>query len=269
MDKKQEMILGLLARCDAVFWPTRTWQIRRGGFFEARRDYLVKGLSWASGQTDAASRMAASRELDELVADGTILACRPRGGRVAGVRLAPEADDEARRLIGLNVYEAALPFLDELHRRMADDDARADWVKPWVREVTLTGIDYSDKANRGAYVMLTCDMYPLLWRDLVWSNSDGFGRVWYRTTPTGEALALQRISDGTASVDFPPELPTPGDEDLYDWYVDRRQAEIRALAAMPEPEPNNVGTIPLSCSWSKATKPLMESTDDRLLRPGR
>jgi len=252
MNDRNEILLSILAKADAVFWPIRNHDTPgRTLFYERRRVFLSAGVPWASGAASEAGRKAAQRELDALRGEGLVKAYNPRGARTLGVRLTGSADDDLRRMIGLATYADALGFLDELYRRRHDPDGfdgigtGAGGKPPWSSEEALTGIRWGDNDNRGYYVLLTYDLYPLLWRGLVKSNSSVRGHVWYGLTAKGYELARRRDEAAQATGEHPPVPPEPGDEDAFDFYHDRRMEEIDAIECGTPKDSRDLGDIPL------------------------
>jgi hypothetical protein len=252
MDSRDETLLAILAKTDAVFWPIRNHDTPgRRAFYERRRAFLSAGLPWASGAASEAGRKAAQRELDALRAEGLVKTYNPRGARTLGVRLTGTADDCLRRKLGLATYADALGFLDELYRRREDPDG-FDGIGtgtggglPWSSEQALTGIRWGDNDKRVYYVLLTEDLLPLLWRGLVESNSSVQGHVWYGLTAEGYELAAGRDETGEACLDYPPPLPEPGDDEAFAFYHDRRREEIDAIESATPKDTRDLGDIPL------------------------
>jgi hypothetical protein len=258
MDKDSRILLTILAKTDAFFWPIRNHQVPgRVLFYERRRDFLSSGIPWRSGATSERARKGSQRELEALAAGGLVTLYNPRGGRVCGVRLTPVTDDTLRRQIGLADYAAALPGLDELYRRR-DDPEGFDGLGcglpagrrgreaglPWTSEESLTGIRWGDNEKRQAYCLLTEKFFPLLWRGLVKSNASVQGHVWYGLTTAGYELAQQRAASGQATAKFPPPVPD-GDPDAYEFYHAARIREVRAIEAGRPENASELGDIPL------------------------
>jgi hypothetical protein len=245
MKANDEILLTILAKTDAAFWPIRNHDCPgRVLFYERRWGFLTAGLPWASGAASDAGRKAAQRDLEKLAAPGKVLTYKPRGVRTLGVRLSEKADDAMRRMIGLATYADALPLLDELHRRLTDGDGCDEGGRPWTSEQSLTGVKWGDNERRGYYVLLTEDAYPLLWRGLVESNASMQGHVWYGLTAAGLALAQERDRAGAAQ-EWPPSEPADGEEGASDFYLATRRAEIAAIEAGSPEDKNEIGGIPM------------------------
>ena len=252
MDCRDEILLTIMAKTDAIFWPIRRNHLPgRVLFYERRRAFLVSGCPWASGVVSEAGRKAAQRELDALRDEGLIRTHNPRGSRTLGVRLTDSADDAMRRKIGLATFADALPYLDELYRRRNDPDG-FDGIgtgtggnPPWASEQALTSVRWGDNERRGAYVRLTRDLYPLLWRGLVVSNSSMLGHVWYGLTATGRKLARQRDESGQARGEYPPPPPAAGDKDALGFYFARQNEEIDKIETGKPKNSRELGDLPL------------------------
>ena len=246
-----QTLLTILAKSDACFWPIRKHDVPgRVLFCERRRAFLTAGVPWASGGRSEADRKTVQRALEGLAAAGLVKVYNPRGARTLGVRLTEAADDLVRRRIGLATFADSLPFLDELYRRRDDDEgfdglgAGCPNGVPWTSEQALTGVAWGDNENRGHYVLLTHDMYPLLWRGFVRSGSSIQGHTWYAPTAAGYELARQRAEAGQASA-YPPPLPAVGDEADFDFYRLVRRAEVKAIECGEPKDRNDLGDIPL------------------------
>jgi hypothetical protein len=246
MDRRDELLLTILAKTDAVFWPIRKHDVPgRVLFYERRWAFPTAGVPWASGAVSEAGRKAAQRELEGLQSARLVKTYNPRGGRTLGVRLTEGADDAMRRMIGLATYADSLPFLDELYRRLADGDGCNFLGRPWTSEESLTGVRWGDNDNRGYYVLLTQDLYPLLWRGLAESNASSQGHVWYGLTAAGYELARERDEDEQASREYPPPPPEEGDEEAFDFYHDARIEDVKTLEAGSPKDPREIGQIPM------------------------
>ncbi len=246
MEKRDEQLLTILAKTDAVFWPIRKHDVPgRVLFYERRWAFPTAGVTWASGAVSEAGRKAAQRDLEALLSAKLVKTYNPRGGRTLGVRLTEAADDTMRRMIGLATYADSLPFLDELYCRLDDGDGCNFLGRPWTSEESLTGVRWGDNDNRGYYVLLTEDLYPLLWRGLVESNASIQGHVWYGLTAAGYELARERAEDGQASRDYPPPPPAEGDEEAFDFYHDARMQDVKALEAGEPRDSRELGAIPM------------------------
>jgi hypothetical protein len=246
MTNGNETMLTILAKTDAAFWPVRKNDVPgRVLFHERRWAFLTAGLPWASGKMSEAGRKAAQRDLEALADAGKVLVYKPKSARTLGVRLSESADDAMRQMIGLATYADALPFLDELHRRLDDGDGCNFLGRPWTSEESLTGIRWGDNEKRGHYVLLTQDLYPMLWRGLVESNASIQGHVWYGLTAAGLELARQRAEGGQASGEYPPPLPAEGDEEAFDSYHDARMQEVSALEHGEPEDTREIGPIPM------------------------
>lgn len=248
--KDEKILMTILAKTDAVFWPIRNHNISgRVLFYERRREFMECGLPWASGETSEAGRKAAQRDLEALASAGKVLVFKGRE-RTLGVRLSEKADDDIRRMICLATLADALMVLDELYRRLNDGDV-CDFVgKAWTSEQSLTGIEWGDHEQRWHYVRLTENVYPLLWRGLVESNASIRGHVWYRLTDAGLKLAQERVKNGQSRRQYPPKQRTNKqfDETARRFYLDEQRREIDALESDKPKDHNDLGEIPMPVS---------------------
>jgi hypothetical protein len=250
MDAKNDLLLTILSKSDAVFWPVRRWDLpgTPTTFCEMRRQFQLTGVAWTSGASGDRQRKAEQRRLESLARAGDVELFRTKT-RTVGVKLSAKTDDRLRRRIGVADYRHSLQFLDWLYALRGDlDGFDYDNGLPWSTEVTLSGIRWGDNANRGYYVLLTEDMFPLLQRGLVLSNCSGQGHCSYGLTTEGWTLAEKRIQTGKAATSFPPAPPKPGNSELNERYGDLRMAEIQRIEQTKPADPRDLGMIPLSVS---------------------
>ena len=250
LTERETLLLRILGESDSIYWPYRgIAMIPRSVYYERRAAFLARGIPWISGALHAGDRKAVERLLGDLATAGEVILLRSPGGRkTVGIRLSDATDDAMRHLIGLSTHNESLAHLDELYRHLHADDNSFFLGQSWRGENLLTGIEWGDNANRGAYVCLTEDMYPLMWRRLVISGSTIYGHVSYALSRAGAELGRERASAGRASSEYPPTPPAKGNEKAYTYYHDARMAMVQALETAKPKLTNELGSIPLPLS---------------------
>jgi hypothetical protein len=238
--KNAKMLIDILARIDALYWPFRGDLDARRAVYELRQDYRELGLSWRIGG-DAAARQAKLRELDAMAGAGRISVVRAPGHKSAFVKLTDAVDTELRRLACLADYQASLHLLGCLKEEIAAGRCFSHCGQTWVRETHLAGIAYGEPDTGrilGAYAEY---MLPLLVRGLAESNADIQGRVWYTLTPAGEAIA--------PSWQEAESLPLRGyDPAARKRYLTATRRERGRLADCTPRNPQDIEPIPLPVS---------------------
>ncbi|MFB3892047.1 MAG: hypothetical protein ACE15C_08490 [Phycisphaerae bacterium] len=265
MDAKTELLLTILGRTDATFWPCRSHVPRvRAVVYERRRDFMARGLAWASGATTAAERMRASRQLRRLGRRLTITG--GRAGRAMAVKLADKTYDDLRRLCGVATMADSLPLLDELLRRADGPDTGTCLGRRWTSEQELTGVKWG--GDTAAYAHLSTAALPLLARGFVESNASCQGHVWYALTPAGRDLAQARVADGLARP-YTPIAPTPADAEAVGAYDAASADELAALAKAAPESKQELGLVPLPVSMPTESAAPVDSPAGRRAHDGK
>ncbi len=233
------MLLNILARTDAIFWPCRTQDLEvRRAIAELRDEYRELGLAWRVGG-DSTARQARLREIDALAEAGRLSVTRTPGRQFVYVKIPDAVDTELRRQACLADYDAALGLLGWIK---SEADAGRCYTlagRVWVRESHLAGVEYGGPDMGrilGGYA--EC-MLPLLVRALAESNADCQGRVWYTLTPEGEPLAADMIE-----ADRHPARLQP-DADARAAYLQATQRERAWLEGRTPRDSRRIGPIPL------------------------
>jgi len=247
------LLLGVLARTDAVFLPYRSADSgSRPILWERRREFFTNGIRSQGAGGSAGARMSASRQLGALRGDGRLIL---RGGttKTTHARLSQVEDDRLRRLCGLPTLTAALVALDLLAVLMVEQ-SKTFLGRSWVGETALGETEYNHP--RAAHILgVVQDLFlPLLVAGLVETNSDRDGRGFYGLSDSGKALADDRIETGKADPDACPPEQAAGDDALLRRYAEARTNERdRLRQAKPERE-SEIGDIPLPVCWPAATR---------------
>ncbi len=234
------MLLDVLAKVDALFWPCRfAGDEARQAVAELRAEYRELGLVWRVGG-DAAARQAGLRELDALAAAGRLIVTRTPGRQSVFVRLPAAVDTELRRQVCLADYDAALGLLGWLGSEIDAGHGLGHGGRTWVRETRLAGVEYGGPdCGRILGAQAEC-MLPLLVRGLADSNADSLGRVWYALEPAGEPLAAEMIEADRHPARLEPDAGARrGYLATMDWALARleglRARNAREIGPVPMP----------------------------------
>ena len=240
LSAERRMLVELLARADALFWPGREKfdmsqaQVRS----ERRAAYRETGLAMIGGG-DAASRQAFGRLLGDLEQSGLVTISR--GKRREGVKLSPAGDAITRRLCGVATVLDAWPLL-----AVAVETSAAWGAGGWPEHIGVGIEEFSGSAQENESLQNMRQMLvPLLPVAYVSCSGDGDypRKYWMSATEAGRA-ALQA---------GPPDDTPPGvvfdqeTADLYDVEWDRYAAELDS--AVPERPQDLVLPIPCGVGW--------------------
>ena len=222
------LLVTLLAKRDARFWPSRHSGQSRLGILQRCREYLagVRGISSkADGKSDWKNAFEAR---NRLIQAGYVDAVRGNG-EVTSLIVTQLGETVARRLVGdrlKTLHEGIFAYV------ILDKDS-------WTSESVLFGENLlgcpSDWDHKTEIVL------PLLTAGLVTSNSDYYGRVGYRKT-------TRELPSDAPSVDV------AVDESMDSIYVRAFNAERSALMACDPLDPSEVW-VPLPPSALAVYKP--------------
>lgn len=174
----RRLLVGLLGRRDALFWPWRWTQTIRDQFPELmarQREYLsgVAGLPVkAAGKAD----WKTSSDRRQRLIDGGLLTATHSGGQVTTVFLAPKGEAVARSLVSwVATFGESLPVL----RRMISLSGGKPNVP--IRESMLW--EHSCVGNPQDWNARTEMILPAITAGVVRASSDTGGRIAYSLTP--------------------------------------------------------------------------------------
>ncbi len=199
------LLISLLGKRDARFWPSRHSGQSRLGILQRCREYLAgtRGISSkADGRSDWKNAFEAR---NRLIQAGYVDAVRGNG-EVTSLIVSPLGETVARKLVGRRLWS--------LH------DAIVCYVQiskdSWTSESVLFGENLlGDPSN---WNDKTESVLPLLTSGLITSNSDSYGRVGYRKT----------------NRELPPDAPSVSvecDPEMDGVYLDAFETERAALMA--------------------------------------
>jgi hypothetical protein len=221
------LLVGILARRDALFWPWR-WtigsQVPTAEIRQRQREYL-SGVAGIAAKADGRGDWKNAHELRQsLIGRGWITATHS-GGQVTSVFLTAEGEATARALVGdrLHTVETAMPVFIYLKILSERTSCRA------VRESVLFNRDCVGNPNDWDH--LTEHLLPFLTAGLVEATSDTQGRAAY--TPVDGSPVVESIA---VAVDADPTFD--------DAYATAFNAERAALSTVEPRDPSAI-TIPL------------------------
>lgn len=223
-----QLLVQLLARRDALFWPWRTHGGHRAVIKERQRDYLA-GRVGLSAKADGQSNWKEMQEARRTLLEQQQATANFSGGQVTSLFLTPQGEADARALVGsrLCTVADAKQLIDRLRTVEGDTPLGANWVSEGLLfEVELDG-------DPEQWQALTEYVLPLLAAGIVEANSDVQGRVFYKLAPEADI----------------PETPTSklAAADEFDAvYLAAFDAELRALQQLTTTGGGVV--IPIPCS---------------------
>ena len=215
------LLVSLLARRDALFWPWRHNGQSRLGIWQRQREYLSGTTGIVSKAIGKQDWKTAHEARNRLIQAGYVTAIRS-GGEITSLILTLFGESTARKLVGdrlrsLRDAVAALVLLS------ADE---------WTSESVLFQENLSGDPESWSHC--TEIVLPLLTSGLVEASSDIHGRVGYRRTS-------KEIPDD------PPEIDVAVDESMDLVYIKAFNAERSALSSC-EPIDCSEVWIPLAPS---------------------
>jgi hypothetical protein len=191
MTEKEQILIRILSRTDAIFWPCRSWQgCLQQTLAEHRKRYLSgSGVPWHSASLGGRSNP--TRLLSELEQAESIQ-CFREATKVRFARLTPESETTTRALIGLSSRAAGLLTLKKLKEaRVEKDHFRAGWIS----EKELTGCDYNSPKIETELLIVQNFSLSALAAGWVEFNSSTLGHGFYRITPSGREHLTDSIPD--------------------------------------------------------------------------
>ena len=232
MNENDEILIGLLGRCDAIFAAPRVWARNVGpNLYAARELYRELGIPLYVGDQRSSEAKAARRMLDELAADGQIVIAKRPGSKAIYAKLTDAADFATRQLCGLPNEWCSWSFVRDLFDH-------ADGTTAWISEFVMCPLPRGEIAADDRIFQELCAL-PAIVRGRCEAHSDGHGEAYYRLTPEGLAFA--------------PTAPEPAKEPARknceaDAYWAAVKAELARIESTPPANPKQIGLIPFSCS---------------------
>ena len=200
-----KLLVSILARRDALFWPFRNSGKSRLAVLQKCREYLSGARGISSKANSASDWKNAFEARNRLISAGFVDAVRGNG-EVTSLIVTQLGETVARKLVGsrlFSLHDSIIAYV-----QISTDS--------WTSESVLFGENLlgnpSDWNNKTEIVL------PLLTAGLVTSNSDSYGRVGYRKT----------------NRELPPDAPSVSvecDPEMDGVYLDAFESERAALMA--------------------------------------
>ena len=200
-----KLLVQLLARRDAMFWPWRHHSESRLGIHQRQRDYLSGACGIASKSDGKASWKPMHESRQRLIAAGFVDALHS-SGQVSSMFLTALGEATARALVGSRLFSIRESLI--CYVMLSTDN--------WTSESVLFAENLV--GDPSSWDHLSEIVLPLLTAGLVTSNSDYYGRVGYRKT-------TRELPPDTPSVDV------AVDESMDGVYIKSFNAERAALMA--------------------------------------
>jgi hypothetical protein len=227
-----QLLVTLLARRDALFWPHRHGGDSRLGIIQRQRQYLDGSVGIAS-KSDGKSNWKPMHEARQrLIAAGFVDALHSRG-QVSSMFLTASGEATARALVGSRLFSLRESLICYV---MLSTDS-------WTSESQMFGENLLGDSSSWDY--LTEIILPCLTSGLVQCNSDNVGRVGYKKT----------------SRELPPDPPSVDvecDDSMDAVYIAAFNSERSSLQQCI-PSDNNEVFIPISASGLGVYEPTQYS----------
>jgi hypothetical protein len=253
MNEKDTIILSILASTDALWSPCRkpAWGGPGVVIWERRQLYRDGGgVPWNSrklGAKDAATFEAERKAIYKTIAEARVAelveTSNPTGLRTVTVKLTEAGDDHARKLTGQTTRAEAMTTLDRIHAFRTDPAGVDNAGLAWMPETSLAGVEWGGADSIEPLSLVQFAMLPLLVSGLAESVCSIQGHCWYALTPAGVAIAQEREQK-------PPTAPKPrefgagGDDEAWNYYVDRLKDERAGLAMTAPSKVGEIGLMP-------------------------
>ena len=262
MDAEGEILVGLLAEQDAIWFPVRDWDSPLNVNVTALRDaFFTAGLPWNAGGRTVADRKRSERTLKDLEEKNILKVFKPRN-RSLCARLTDAGEWKARELVGVSGPTAMRLAVAEL--------ARLTKTRPrlltdiWISEERLSRHKWGSTDT--APFLLTENMFlPAMARFYAIANSSVNGHVYYSMTEPGWEYLRELRSK---PIDPPePAEPEP-DREASDAYHDRLKSRLANLTAAESIRPRDIGDVPLPEALEGLTMAELGMTPARINRRG-
>lgn len=227
-----KLLVALLGRRDALFFPTRTNK-GKVAIVQRQRAYLAGSEGIAAKADGAGAWKDAHFQRSELIQHGFTTANRS-GGQITSLFLTTKGDAYAKSMVWDCPESKVLNEVSRVLWQLLRDFEKKPWGgRKWVSEGELFDMPcVGDPADWAEYTEL---MVPLLVAGLIISNSDAYGRLYY-AAQQDEFPAIESV-----------ELPKIADQAWTDEYLRAFKFESRALETA-EPTDSNEIVIPIPAS---------------------
>lgn len=244
----QTMLVEVLARRDALWWPGRGPSKSNEGHIVERRKVDRAGRYGVSAKSSGRSEWGTAMDLrNSLIAQGLCKPTRSAGGEVSGLAITARGEADARALVGDRLANLGdrITQLIVFYLKLRKATSKGNVLESLLWQRTLSG--YANDWDH-----LTEMVLPLLTAGVVEATRDTVGRVYYR-------LAMEA---GYPEVIESRLEPIPEMDEIY---VDAFRSEINMLVNLPRcdeifiPLPASIG---LHEFYPDDHDPLFESKRD-------
>ena len=248
LSESTRLLVDVLARTDALWWPDRRkWELRRDELlWERRRAYREHGIDLPGGGSQG-ERQAFGRLLGDLEKAGLLVVSRSRGRRV-GCSLTAAGDSVARRMAACFTVANSWPAFQRccIWQAFADEYlGGGGWPEHLLVAEEWTG----DSDQNEQLQQIRQELVPYFANGWVVASGDGdaIRKYWLSVSPDAPpGLPIETASCPVP--DAPPEIDT--DRAATDFYDECWDAYGRELdAAAPEFPNNIVIPIPSGARW--------------------
>jgi hypothetical protein len=179
----RKLLVSLLGRRDALFYPWRCIGNHRGSIARMQREYFSGKLGMMARSQGESNWKAAHHTRNELIAAGQCTATIA-GGQVTGLRLTLKGESDARSLVGdrLSLGEFAEVLVEWINERFD----RPFCSRNWCSESALFNLPNHGAGDPASWQHLTELVLPLLVVGAVKANCDAWGRVYYSVVDDAE-----------------------------------------------------------------------------------
>jgi hypothetical protein len=217
-----EMLVAILARRDAAFWPWRHAGPFSGAVAERRRD-LVAGRVGIAARSGGAIGWKTAHELRNHLIGRGLCEGVGSGSEVTGLKLTAQGEADARSLVGSRLWTVNDGPVIAVYSRLCEllPSCPAWMGKRWCSESKLFNADLHGDPEQ--WQGLTEIMLPMLTRGRVLAQADTVGRIYYTLVIEGPLPSVPTSS--RQSQDWADELY------LREWTSERAALEGLASGA--------------------------------------
>lgn len=251
MDQAERLLIVILARRDAMFWPHRLLKNDAACAVRERRQEYVSGAYGISLKASGSFRWkSAERERNYIIENGWARGVYS-GGQTTSLILTPAGEARARAMVGdrLSTIATAKPLIERLERLKTSPDGMDYFGEAWTSESELFEIPCYGSSEDWDHKTET--ILPALIAGLVTSNWSSAGHVWYSLKHGYEIPEIVE-SEGKS------------DPDWDDLYITTANSEWQSIDGW-KPKRSCDVWIPLPVSFARGTKPTWGA--QRVTRP--
>ena len=236
-----KMLVELLARRDALFYPWRVWSLNSGLLhFQMQRECHAGRRGFSAKASGVVDWQSASEQRSLLIDRGLAKPMRSAGGEINALCLTPLGDATGRALVGPRLHQLGGQLPRMIYAYMcAMFDVCAPWMGGrWMAESLLWQRPlHGDPTD---WEHLDDAVLPLITAGLVKADFDRPGRVYYslRHWDKNGDLEIQPIEQPKVDVEADPKMDA--------LYLSAYKSERAALEKLEPSHELHIG-IPASC----------------------